>query len=141
VCARIFTAYGPRQRPDLAIRKFADRMLDGDAIPVYGDGTALRDFTFVDDLVDGLIRALDRELGFAILNFGAGRKVELREVIRLLEQQLGVDAKIDWQPKQVGDVPRTWADITAAQEAVGYAPRVSFEEGVARFVTWLNEVR
>ena len=141
VCARIFTAYGPRQRPDLAIRKFADRMLDGEAIPVYGDGTALRDFTFVDDLVDGLIRGLDRELGFAILNFGAGRKVELREVIRLLEQQLGVDAKIDWQPKQVGDVPRTWADITAAQEAVGYAPRVSFEEGVARFVAWLREVR
>ena len=141
VCARIFTAYGPRQRPDLAIRKFADRMLDGEAIPVYGDGTALRDFTFVDDLVDGLIRGLDRELGFAILNFGAGRKIELREVIRLLEQQLGVDAKIDWQPKQVGDVPRTWADITAAQEAVGYAPRVSFEEGVARFVAWLREVR
>ena len=141
MCARIFTAYGPRQRPDLAIRKFADRMLDGEPIPVYGDGTALRDFTFVDDLVDGLIRGLDRELGFAILNFGAGRKIELREVIRLLEQQLGVDAKIDWQPKQVGDVPRTWADITAAQEAVGYAPRVSFEEGISRFVAWLSEVR
>jgi len=141
VCARIFTAYGPRQRPDLAIRKFADRMLDGDSIPVYGDGTALRDFTFVEDLVDGLIRGLDRELGFAILNFGAGRKVELREVIKLLETELGVDARIDWQPKQVGDVPRTWADITAAREAVGYAPRVDFEEGIARFVDWLKQVR
>ena len=141
VCARIFTAYGPRQRPDLAIRKFADRMLDGDAIPVYGDGTALRDFTFVEDLVDGLIRGLDRELGFAILNFGAGRKVELREVIHLLEKELGVDAKIDWQPKQVGDVPRTWADITAARETVGYAPRVGFEDGIARFVAWLKQVR
>jgi UDP-glucuronate 4-epimerase len=141
VCARIFTAYGPRQRPDLAIRKFADRMLDGDAIPVFGDGKALRDFTFVEDLVDGLIRGLDRELGFAILNFGAGRKVELREVIKLLEKELGVDARIDWQPKQVGDVPRTWADITAAREAVGYAPRVDFEEGIARFVDWLKQVR
>jgi len=141
VCARIFTAYGPRQRPDLAIRKFADRMLDGDAIPVYGDGSALRDFTFVDDLVDGLIRGLDRELGFAILNFGAGRKIELREVIRLLEKELGVDARIDWQPRQVGDVPRTWADITAAQQALGYAPKVRFEEGIARFVAWLRTVR
>ena len=141
MCARIFTAYGPRQRPDLAIRKFADRMLDGDSIPVYGDGSALRDFTYVDDLVDGLIRGLDRELGFAILNLGAGRKVELREVIRLLERALGVDAKIDWQPKQVGDVPRTWADIGAAREALGYAPRVPFEEGIARFVAWLQQVR
>ncbi|MGI9592416.1 MAG: GDP-mannose 4,6-dehydratase [Myxococcota bacterium] len=141
MCARIFTAYGPRQRPDLAIRKFADRMLDGDSIPVYGDGSALRDFTYVEDLVDGLIRGLDRELGFAILNLGAGRKVELREVIRLLERTLGVDAKIDWQPKQVGDVPRTWAEISAAREALGYAPRVSFEEGIARFVAWLQQVR
>jgi len=141
VCARIFTAYGPRQRPDLAIRKFADRLLDGDTIPVYGDGTALRDFTYVEDLVDGLVRGLDRELGFAILNLGGGRKVELREVIRLLEKELGVDARIDWQPKQVGDVSRTWADITAAKEALGYAPKVRFEEGIARFVAWLRQIR
>ncbi len=141
VCARIFTAYGPRQRPDLAIRKFSERMLDGDEIPVYGDGTALRDFTFVDDLIDGLVRGLDRELGFAIVNVGAGRRIELRQLIRLLEKELGVDAKIDWQPRQVGDVSQTWADITAAREILGYVPRVSFEEGIARFVAWLREVR
>jgi len=95
----------------------------------------------VEDLVDGLVRGLDRELGFAILNLGGGRKVELREVIRLLEKELGVDARIDWQPKQVGDVSRTWADITAAKEALGYAPKVRFEEGIARFVAWLRQIR
>ncbi len=138
-CARIFTAYGPRQRPDLAIRKFAERMRRGDSLPIYGDGSSLRDFTFVDDLVDGLLRALDTDLGFAILNLGAGRQVSVLEVVKRLEEELGVSARIDWLPRQTGDVSRTWADVTAAREALGYAPRVAFEEGVARFVRWLEE--
>jgi len=137
-CARIFTAYGPRQRPDLAIRKFAERMLGGQPVPVFGDGTSLRDFTFVDDLVDGLVRALDRDLGFAILNFGAGRKVSVIEVIKLLEQALELPARIEWLPPQVGDVPRTWADIRAAREALGYDPRTPFEVGIERTVAWLR---
>jgi UDP-glucuronate 4-epimerase len=137
-CARIFTAYGPRQRPDLAIRKFAERMRSGEPVPVYGDGSSLRDFTFVDDLVEGLVRALDTDLGFAILNFGAGRKVSVLEVVKQLERELGVPARIEWLPPQTGDVPRTWADITAARRALGYEPRVPFEEGVARFVDWLG---
>jgi UDP-glucuronate 4-epimerase len=140
VCARIFTAYGPRQRPDLAIRKFAERMLGGEPVPIFGDGSSLRDFTFVDDLVDGLVRALDRDLGFALLNLGAGRKVSVLDVVKTLEQELGVRAEIQWHPPQVGDVPRTWADISAAREALGYAPAVGFEEGVRRFVEWLREV-
>jgi UDP-glucuronate 4-epimerase len=140
VCARIFTAYGPRQRPDLAIRKFAERMLGGEPVPIFGDGSSLRDFTFVDDLVDGLVRALDRDLGFALLNLGAGRKVSVLDVVKTLEQELGVAAEIQWHPPQVGDVPRTWADISAAREALGYAPAVSFEEGVRRFVEWIREV-
>ena len=137
-CARIFTAYGPRQRPDLAIRKFAERMLRGDAVPVYGDGSALRDFTYVGDLVEGLLRALDTDLGFAILNFGAGRTVSVLDVIRLLEKELGVSARIDWQPRQTGDVSRTWADISAARAALGYAPATSLEDGIARFAEWLR---
>ncbi len=140
-CARIFTAYGPRQRPDLAIRKFADRMRRGESVPIFGDGSSLRDFTYVDDLVDGLVRALDTDLGFAILNFGAGRKVSVLEVVKILEQQLGRSAEIEWLPPQTGDVPRTWAEIGAARAALGYDPKVSFEEGIARFVRWLEEAR
>lgn len=139
VCARIFTAFGPRQRPDLAIRKFADRMLRDKAIPVFGDGTSVRDFTFVDDLVEGLVRALDAAPGFSILNFGAGRTIALAEVIATLEDALQVKARIERLPMQTGDVSRTWADIDAARTALGYAPAVPFEEGIRRFVAWLKE--
>ncbi len=137
-CARIFTAYGPRQRPDLAIRKFAERMLEGVPIPVFGDGHSLRDFTYVDDLVDGLVKAIDRDLGFAILNFGAERKVTVLEVIELLEKTLKVSAEIEWLPAQIGDVRRTWSDTRAAREALGFEAKVSLEEGIARFADWLG---
>ncbi|MHC4165038.1 MAG: NAD-dependent epimerase/dehydratase family protein, partial [Planctomycetota bacterium] len=138
-CARIFTAYGPRQRPDLAIRKFAERMLAGQPIPVFGDGSSLRDYTYIDDLVDGLVRAIDRDLGFRLLNLAAGRQIPLLELVGHLERELGVPAQIDWQPPQVGDVPRTWGDISAARDALGYAPAVAFEDGVRRFAAWLRE--
>lgn len=137
-CARIFTAYGPRQRPDLAIRKFAERMLRGDSIPVFGDGSALRDFTFVDDLVDGLVRAIDTNLGFAILNFGAGRTVSVAEVIASLERTLRCKAVIEWLPRQTGDVSRTWSDSSAANAALGYAPAVPLDAGIGRFAEWLQ---
>jgi UDP-glucuronate 4-epimerase len=137
-CARIFTGYGPRQRPDLAIRKFAERMLRGDSIPVYGDGASLRDFTYVDDLVEGLVLAVERRLGFAILNLGAGQPVALARVIDLLERTIGTKARIEWLPRQAGDVSRTWADVSAAHEALGYQPRVTLEAGVPRLVEWLR---
>jgi len=137
-CVRIFTAYGPRQRPDLAIRKFAERMLRDEPVPVFGDGSAVRDFTFVDDLVDGLVRALDNDLGYAILNLGAGRTVTVLEVVRLLEQALQRKARIDWQASQTGDVPRTWADVSAARAALGYEPQVGMQEGIERFARWLR---
>jgi UDP-glucuronate 4-epimerase len=140
-CARIFTAYGPRQRPDLAIRKFADRLLAGKSLPVYGDGSAQRDFTYIDDLVEGLVRAIDRDLGFALLNFAGGRTVSVLEVIQALERELGVGAEIDWQPEQTGDVRTTWGDISAARAALGYDPRVRFEDGLHRFAAWLREPR
>lgn len=138
-CARIFTAYGPRQRPDLAIRKFAERMRAGRPIPIYGDGSATRDFTYVDDLVDALVRAIDRDLGFAILNLGAGRTVRLLDVVAELERALGTKAAIDWQPRQTGDVSRTWADTSAAMRELGWSPKISLEEGIARFAAWLAE--
>ena len=137
-CVRFFTAYGPRQRPDLAIRKFSERMLRGEKIPVFGDGSSLRVFTFIDDVVDGLVRATDTELGYAILNFGAGGKISVNEMIRELERALGLSADIERLPLQVGDVPRTWADISAAKKALGYEPRVPFAEGIDRFVAWLE---
>lgn len=138
-CVRFFTAFGPRQRPDLAIRKFAERMRAGRSIPVYGDGSQLRDFTFVGDTVEGLVLAVDTGLGYAILNFGAGRKISVLEMIEQLEKSLGVAANIDFQPVQTGDVSRTWADISAAQAALGYTPKVGFEQGIERFVGWLKE--
>jgi UDP-glucuronate 4-epimerase len=141
VCARIFTAFGPRQRPDLAIRRFAERMLRGEPIQVFGDGSALRDFTYVDDLVAGLCAALDRDLGFALLNFGAGRTISVSEVIHTLERVLAQKAKIEWLAPQAGDVTRTFADVSAARAALGYAPQVSFEEGVRRFAAWLEQAR
>jgi UDP-glucuronate 4-epimerase len=138
-CARIFTAFGPRQRPDLAIRKFAERMRAGEPIPVFGDGTALRDFTFVDDLVDGLVAALDRPLGFALLNFGAGRTISVNEAIAALEASLGVSARVETLPRQPGEVSRTWADTSEARRLLGYDPQTPFEEAIARFTAWLKE--
>jgi UDP-glucuronate 4-epimerase len=140
-CVRIFTAYGPRQRPDLAIRKFAELMLDGRPVPVYGDGGSVRDFTYVDDLVDGLTRAVDRDLGFAILNLGAGTHVSVLDMLKKLEQELDVSAEIEWLPRQVGDVSRTWADASAARTALEWSPGVSFEQGISRFAAWLREQR
>ena len=140
-CARIFTAYGPRQRPDLAIRKFAERILRGESLPVFGDGSAVRDFTFVEDLVDGLVRAIDAHLGFSILNFGAGRTVSVAQVIETLERALDRKARIEWLPPQTGDVSRTWSDSSAARAALGYEPKVTLEEGVARMVAWLHAGR
>jgi len=140
-CVRFFTAYGPRQRPDLAVRKFAERMLRGEAIPVFGDGSARRDFTFIEDIVDGVVRAVDARISWSVFNFGAGRTISVLEMIDTLAQELGCKPELEFQPRQVGDVSTTWADISAAREALGYEPQVSFAEGVERFVAWLRRDR
>ncbi len=140
-CARLFTVYGPRQRPDLAIRTFAERMRAGKPICIFGDGSSLRDFTYVDDTVEGLLRAVETDLGFSILNLGAGREVSVLEVVKLLEQALGTTAEVEWHAPQQGDVPRTWADVSAAYDALGYAPRTPLEVGIPRFVEWLRQNR
>jgi UDP-glucuronate 4-epimerase len=137
-CVRFFTCYGPRQRPDLAIRLFAEKMQRGEAVTIFGDGSCTRDFTYIDDIVDGLVRAVDVDLGYSILNFGAGRTVSILEFVEVLEKELGVEAVKDFQPRQVGDVSTTFADIRAAEKALGYRPEVVLEEGIARFVKWLK---
>ena len=136
---RFFTVYGPRQRPDLAICKFARLIQTGQSVPVYGDGSMLRDYTFVDDIVHGVRGAIDYDRSaFEIINLGNCRTVTVLETIRGLEAALGMAARIDWQPKQPGDVPQTWANVDKARALLGYEPRTCYDEGVTRFVAWLN---
>lgn len=144
VCLRFFTVYGPRQRPDLAITKFARLMLDGAPIPVYGDGTSRRDYTYIADIVDGVVRALDwtMEPGrYDVFNLGESRTISLAEMIETLERTLGVKAQINRLPAQPGDVERTYADITRAREILGYHPSTPFEEGIEQFIRWLKAQR
>lgn len=136
---RFFTVYGPRQRPDLAIHSFARKMLAGDAIPVFGDGTTRRDYTFIDDIVRGVRRAIDYDRSrYEVINLGNDRTVTLAEMIRELETALGVTARIDRQPEQPGDVPQTWASVDKAAALLGYQPHTSFPEGIERFCAWLR---
>src|SRR5262249_321415 len=124
VCLRFFTVYGARQRPDLAIHKFAKLISGGKAIPVFGDGTTRRDYTYVDDIIAGTRAAIDyNQSNFEIINLGESRTVQLRELIALLEKELGQIAKIDRQPLQPGDVPQTFADITKARRLLNYNPQ------------------
>jgi UDP-glucuronate 4-epimerase len=136
VCLRIFTVYGPRQRPDLAIHKFAALMEAGKPIPVFGDGSTSRDYTFVEDIVAGILAALEFETQFEIFNLGNSHPVTLRELIEHLEKATGKRAVIQTLPHQPGDVPATWADITKARRLLGYEPRVALPEGIRRFVEW-----
>ena len=140
VCLRFFTVYGARQRPDLAIHKFARLIDEGKPIPVFGDGTTRRDYTYVDDIIAGVRAAVDfRESAYEVVNLGESRTVELRELIALLEKELGRRAEIEWQPEQPGDVPQTFADISKARRLLGYDPRTDIEEGIRRFVRWFKE--
>jgi UDP-glucuronate 4-epimerase len=136
---RFFTVYGPRQRPDLAIHKFARLIAAGKPIPVFGDGSTARDYTYVTDTVDGVIACTQREFGFEIFNLGESQTVTLAGLIELLEQHLGQKAVIDRQPVQAGDVPITYADISKARQRLGYQPRVKIEQGIPRFVEWFRQ--
>ena len=143
VCLRFFTVYGPRQRPDLAIHKFARLISEDKPIPVFGDGTTRRDYTFIDDIIAGVRAAIDYVADHSnskheVINLGESRTVELRELISLLEKELGATAKIDRQPLQPGDVPQTYADITKARRLLDYDPQTQIEEGLHRFVEWFR---
>jgi UDP-glucuronate 4-epimerase len=133
---RLFTAYGPRNRPDLAVAKFASLIERGEPIPMFGDGSTRRDYTYVGDLVDGIVRALDRCSGHHLYNLGNSSPIELRTMIATLGHALGKAPIIKQLPEQPGDVKQTYADISLAETELGYSPRMPFEEGVARFVEW-----
>ncbi len=136
VCLRFFTVYGPRQRPDLAIRKFADLILRGKRIPVFGDGSSGRDYTFIEDIVDGIVAALHYDSAYTIVNLGNSRPVKLLDMIRTLEDAIGKKADIEWLPDQSGDVPITYADIGKAARLFGYSPKTPFPEGIEKFLQW-----
>lgn len=142
VALRFFTVYGPRQRPDLAIHKFGVRMLEGEPIPLFGDGTTARDYTYVDDIVRGIeaaIRyAMEHPRTFEILNLGGSRPTPLHRLVELLAGALGTEPEVQWLPPQPGDVERTFADVSRARDLLGYVPRVPLEEGIPRFVEWLR---
>src|SRR5687767_4913853 len=140
VALRFFTVYGARQRPDLAIHKFARLISEGRPIPVFGDGTTRRDYTFVDDIIAGVRAAMDyRASGYEVVNLGGSRTVSLAELIALLERELGREAVIERHPTQPGDVPQTYADVSKARRLLGYDPRTPIEEGIRRFVRWFKE--
>ena len=136
---RFFTVYGPRQRPDLAIYKFAKLVSAGKPIPVFGDGGAARDYTFVSDTIDGVVAATKKEFGFEIFNLGESETVSLGRMIELLEAALGKKAIIDRQPLQPGDVPVTFADIAKARTKLGYNPQIKFVQGIKLFADWFKK--
>jgi UDP-glucuronate 4-epimerase len=142
VCLRFFTVYGARQRPDLAIHKFAKLMTSGKPIPVFGDGTTRRDYTYIDDIISGVMASIAYDKSdYEVFNLGESQTVELRELISLLEKTLDCHAIIDRQPPQPGDVPQTFADITKARQLLGYDPQTKIEDGIERFVEWFHQGR
>jgi UDP-glucuronate 4-epimerase len=139
---RLFTVYGPRQRPDLAIHKFARLMLERKPIPVFGDGSTRRDYSYVDDIVTGIRAAMDYDrTPFEVVNLGNDRTVTLTDMIAGLEKALGITAKIERHPEQPGDVPQTWASLEKARRILGYDPRTNYADGVRQFASWLDSVR
>lgn len=140
-CLRFFTVYGPRQRPEMAIHKFIRAIDLGQPVTLYGDGTSKRDFTYIDDIIDGIISAMNTLEGFDVFNLGESRTVALIDVVRTIERYLGKKAQVEWKPFRQGDVYQTYADIQHARERFGYAPKVSFEEGIQMFCQWYKENR
>ncbi|MEI3434539.1 MAG: GDP-mannose 4,6-dehydratase [Clostridia bacterium] len=140
IMLRFFTVYGPKQRPDLAINKFTRLMLEDKEIPMFGDGTTSRDYTYIDDIVDGIIRSCNYVENnndvYEILNLGNSSPVSLKEMINTIGQAIGVEPKIKQLPMQPGDVDRTFADISKAKKLIGYNPKTSFKEGIENFVEW-----
>ena len=138
-CLRFFTVYGPAQRPEMAIHKFTDRLAREETIPLFGTGDSRRDYTYVDDIVDGIIASLDLAPGFEIFNLGGAETTRLGDLVRWLAEELAVEPRIEYLPDQPGDVPITYADVSKAQRMLGYAPKVPIREGLRRFVAWYRE--
>ncbi len=140
VMLRFFTVYGPRQRPDLAIHKFTKAVLKDEAIPFYGDGTTQRDYTYIEDIIDGLIKSIkyteENNDVYEIFNLGESQTISLKEMVETIEKKVGKKAILNKLPMQPGDVNRTFADISKAKAIIGYDPKTKFEEGIEKFVEW-----
>jgi len=140
-CLRFFTVYGPRQRPEMAIHAFVRKVLAGEPLPFFGDGTTRRDYTYVDDIVDGVVRAIDRCAGYEIYNLGESATTSLAELVEMIGDVCGEEVRLDRQPLQPGDVLVTYADVAKARARLGYAPGIGVREGLERFVAWYRETR
>lgn len=141
IALRFFTVYGPRQRPDLAIHRFARLMRAGKTIPFYGDGTTRRDYTYIDDVIRGVRAAMDYQATrYEVVNLGNNRAISLSEMVEALEKALGVEAKLEHLPEQPGDVPQTWANVDKAKRLFGYQPSTELGSGLDSFVRWLDSV-
>lgn len=138
-CLRFFTVYGPRQRPEMAIHKFTRLVDEGLPVPVFGDGTSRRDYTYISDAVEGVLRALAHPQPYEILNIGESQTTELRDLVAKIEQALNRKAQIRSMPPQAGDVPLTFADVSKAKRLLGYQPQTSIEEGLSQFVEWYRK--
>lgn len=140
IMLRFFTVYGPKQRPDLAINKFTNLMLNNEEIPMFGDGTTSRDYTYIDDIVEGIIKSIEyvenNDSVYEIINLGNSSPISLKEMINTIGKALNIEPKIKQLPMQPGDVDRTYADITKAKRLLGYDPKTSFEEGIKKFIEW-----
>jgi UDP-glucuronate 4-epimerase len=143
-CLRFFTVYGPGQRPDLAIHKFTKLIVNDEDLPFYGDGSTERDYTYIDDIIAGTLKAIDWvQAGqglYEIFNLGESRTVTLKHMVETLEKVIGKKAKLERLPLQTGDVQRTFADITKAQKILGYNPTTAFEDGIEKFIQWYKEI-
>ena len=140
-CLRFFTVYGPRQRPDMAIARFVRAISEGKEITVFGDGTTRRDYTYITDILDGLIKSVERCHGYRVYNLGESRTVELNHLVQLLENALEKKAKVQRKPPQAGDVRITYADISRAKKELDYAPTIPVEQGIRGFIEWFGRSR
>lgn len=140
-CLRFFTVYGPRQRPEMAIHKFTRLIDEGKKMPMFGDGSSKRDYTYIDDIIDGVMKSLDKRHAFEIFNLGESETTELRKLISLIEKNLSKKAIIEEQPNQPGDVPITYADIEKAKRMLQYNPATKIEKGIELFVKWYRDLK
>lgn len=137
-CLRFFTVYGPRQRPEMAIAKFVKKAYDGNLISIYGDGSSCRDFTYIEDIIQGVVVSTERDLGFEIINIGESETIDLNSLLELIKELTGCDLKTENLPMQPGDVDKTFANIDKAKRLLDYAPVTSVREGIKQYISWLR---
>ncbi len=140
-CLRFFTVYGPAQRPEMAIHKFTDRVAHGRPVPLFGKGDSRRDYTYIDDIIDGVVAVMDLAPDFEILNLGGAETTRLSDLVAWIGAELGVEPVVEHLGEQPGDVPITYADVSKAHRLLGYSPKVDIREGLRRFVSWYRETR